>query len=53
MICNKKKLDKIEALMIIYNAQVKNKKKFHKRQEKRLYWCEKCLSYHVTSKSNC
>lgn len=39
MYCKKLKLDKIKAMMIIYNSQVKNHSKFHKRQEKKLYFC--------------
>jgi hypothetical protein len=49
MICHKKKLDKIKAMMIIANSQKRTQKNFN-RKEIRWYFCEECKSYHVTSK---
>lgn len=47
--CNKKKLDKIKAMMIVANAQ-KNKQNNFKRKEYRVYFCSDCNSYHTTSR---
>lgn len=47
--CNKKKLDKIKAMMIIANSQKQTQKNF-KRKEIRVYFCKECDSYHTTSK---
>jgi hypothetical protein len=47
--CNKLKLDKIKGMLILANAQ-KARKKSHKRQEKNMYWCVECMSYHTTSR---
>ena len=49
IICKKKKLDKISAMLIISNAQKATQKNFN-REEIRFYWCEICHSYHVTKK---
>lgn len=45
--CNKLKLDKIKAMLIIASSQRKSN---HKRNEKRLYFCEECNGWHTTSK---
>lgn len=50
MICKKKKIDKIKAMMIIANSQ-KESQKSRKRKEKKYYWCNVCKSYHTTSKN--
>ena len=47
--CNKKKLDKIKAMMIVANAQKQTQKNFN-RKEIRIYFCNECKSYHTTSK---
>jgi hypothetical protein len=49
MICNKRKVDEIKAMLIIANANKPTQKSF-KRREKRYYWCDECSSYHTTSK---
>ena len=49
--CKKKKLDKIEAMLVISNAQKQTQKNF-KRRELRFYWCEKCQAYHTTKQKN-
>ena len=46
MICKKKRYkDKISAMIAL--ASCKHSKK-GKRQECRIYWCDKCKSYHLT-----
>ena len=45
MKCNKKKLDKIKAMLIL--SEIKNKYN-RKRLEKRLYYCSECRAYHLT-----
>lgn len=47
--CNKKKLDKISAMLIVANAQKQSQKNF-KRNEIRIYFCEECHVWHTTSK---
>ncbi len=47
--CNKKKLDKIQAMLIIANSQKKTQTNFA-RKEKRYYFCTICNFYHTTSK---
>jgi len=47
--CNKLKLDKIKALMIVANSQKRTQKNF-KRKEIRIYFCDDCNYYHTTSK---
>jgi len=49
MVCKKRKLDKIKALLIVANSQ-KRSQKSHNRKEIRYYYCEDCKSFHVTSK---
>ena len=49
MCCNKKKIDKVKALLIIANAQKQTQRNF-KRKEIRYYYCEECKAYHTTSK---
>lgn len=49
MECNKKRLTKINAMLIIANSQ-KRAQKNHNRNEIRYYWCDTCNAYHVTSK---
>ena len=46
--CEKKKLDKIKALMIVANSKKHTQKNFH-RKEIRVYFCAKCKAYHTTS----
>lgn len=48
-VCNKKRLDKIKAMLIIANAQKPTQKDFS-RKERRYYWCKECRCYHTTSK---
>lgn len=47
--CNKKKLDKIKAMLIVANSQKRTQKNF-KRKEIRVYFCRECKTYHTTSK---
>lgn len=47
--CNKKKLDKIKAMMIVANTQKRTQKNFN-RKEIRYYFCSECNCYHTTSK---
>jgi len=47
--CDKKRLDKINAMLIVANAQKQTQRNF-KRKELRVYFCEKCNAYHTTSK---
>lgn len=47
--CNKKKLDKIQAMFIVANAKSNWQKNFN-RQEKRIYFCKICNAYHTTRK---
>lgn len=47
--CNKKKLDKLKALMIVANAQKQKQRNFD-RKEARVYFCSECNAYHTTSK---
>lgn len=47
--CNKVKLDKIKAMMIVAKAQSHQNSNFN-RKEKRYYWCKDCSAYHTTSK---
>lgn len=47
--CNKKKVDKIKAMLIIANSNKRSQKNFA-RKEKRYYWCKQCKSYHTSSK---
>lgn len=47
--CNKKKLDRIKALLIVSNSKKRTQKNI-KRKEKRIYFCKECNSYHTTSK---
>ena len=49
MICNKKKLDKIQAMLIIANSNKPTQKNFN-RKEISFYYCNKCKSYHTSSK---
>ena len=49
-ICNKKKLNKIKAMMIVANAQKQTQKNFN-RKEIRIYFCNECKYYHTTSKN--
>ena len=44
--CKKRKFDKIAAMLVIANAQ---RSRLSKRQERRIYWCDDCNAYHVTS----
>lgn len=46
--CNKVKIDKIKAMLIIANSQKPSQKSF-KRKETRYYFCEPCNAYHTTS----
>ena len=46
--CNKKKLDKIKAMLIVANAQKITQMNFNRR-EIRIYFCKDCNAYHVTS----
>ena len=48
MICSKKKLDRIKAMIIIANA--KHPSSNHNRNETRYYYCNSCNAYHTTSK---
>ena len=48
--CNKKKLNKIKAMMIVANAQKQTQKNFN-RKEIRIYFCNECKSYRTTSKN--
>jgi len=50
--CNKRKFSKLSAMICVANSEFTNKKyKGHtKRKECRFYYCEKCKSYHLTSK---
>lgn len=47
--CNKKKLDKIGAMLIVANSQKQTQKNFN-RKEIRIYFCDICKSWHTTSK---
>jgi len=47
--CNKRKFDKIKAMMIVANAQKKTQNNFNRR-EIRVYFCSECNAYHTTSK---
>ena len=47
--CNKKKLDKIKAMLIVSNSQKPTQTSF-KRNEIRVYFCTECNAYHTTSK---
>jgi len=47
--CNKRKFDKIKAMMIVANAQKKTQNNFNRR-EIRVYFCLECNAYHTTSK---
>lgn len=47
--CQKKKLDKISAMLIVANAQKQSQKNF-KRKEIRVYFCLECKAWHTTSK---
>lgn len=46
--CNKKKLDKISAMLIIANSQKRTQPNF-KRKEIRKYYCIYCKAWHTTS----
>lgn len=46
--CNKKKLDKIKAMMIVANANKQTQKNFN-RHEVRIYYCIECKCWHTTS----
>jgi hypothetical protein len=47
--CNKKRVDRIKAMMIIANSQ-KQTQKCINRKEVRYYFCKECNAYHTTSK---
>lgn len=47
--CQKKKLDKIKAMLIVANAQKRTQNNFN-RKEIRIYFCEECNAWHTTSK---
>lgn len=48
--CNKRKFkDKIAAMFALSQCRARINK--GNRQEKRIYFCEKCKAYHLTSKS--
>lgn len=49
MVCKKRKLDKIKAMLIIANAQKRTQNNFN-RKEIRFYYCEEHKAYHTTSK---
>jgi hypothetical protein len=49
MICKKKRIDKIKAMLIIANANKRSQRNFN-RKEVRYYFCETCKAYHTTSK---
>jgi hypothetical protein len=46
--CDKKKFDKIKAMMIVAYAQKRAQKNFARR-ECRVYYCPKCKAWHTTS----
>ena len=46
--CNKKKVDRIKAMLIIANSKKRTQRNFN-RNEIRYYWCYECNSYHTTS----
>jgi hypothetical protein len=46
--CKKKKLDKIGTMLIVANSQKSTQTSF-KRKEVKVYYCEKCSSWHTTS----
>lgn len=45
--CDKRKYDKIGAMFALSQTM---KSQNHKRMEKRIYYCEECKSWHLTSK---
>jgi hypothetical protein len=49
--CKKKKLDKIQAMLIVANSNKRTQKSF-KRKEYRIYFCNECKAWHTTSKKN-
>lgn len=49
IMCNKVKLDKIKAMMIVAKAQKQSSTNFNRR-EIRVYFCKECNAYHTTSK---
>lgn len=50
--CNKKKYDKIGAMIALASCQKSGRFGNSKRNECRLYYCDICKSYHLTSKRN-
>jgi hypothetical protein len=50
MICKKKKFKtRTDALSILYTARRQNEKGRKKRKEQRVYFCNNCSAYHLTS----
>ena len=51
--CKKKKFSKLEAMLHISRAELRNKqtKGRTKRKECRCYYCDECKNYHLTSKA--
>ena len=47
--CNKKKYDKIGAMMALISC-MRSRNRFHnwKRQERRIYYCKECHAWHLT-----
>lgn len=54
MSCEKVKLDKFEAMLIVAQSTLKQKifKNKCRRRESRIYYCKKCDCYHTTSKDD-
>ena len=46
--CNKIKYDKIGAMFALSQTM---KSKSHKRMEKRIYYCNECKAWHLTSEN--
>lgn len=49
--CDKKKLSRIDALLIVAKSQSRANKN-HKRRETRIYFCKDCGAWHTTSLKN-
>lgn len=48
--CNKHRLSRIDALLVVNKAYVNREKPDNNRHEKRIYWCKECKSWHTTHK---
>lgn len=51
MSCQKRKLSENHALFAIEDAQKARRKGKWWRKEKRMYFCDECKSFHLTSKT--